>query len=80
MNAKRTTLNAQQINVSSMGIVMIDSIRSNILKEERKIWVHLPVSARDTASGQKYPGVYLLDAEKNFASVSGMTVQTYYIV
>ena len=50
----------------------MDSIQSGILHEERKIWVHLPASA-GLDKKKKYPVVYLLDAEKNFASVVGMT-------
>jgi uncharacterized protein len=64
-------IDAQENN--SIVIGNIDSIHSNILKEERKIWVHVPVSARTgTDSKKNYPVVYLLDAEKNFTGVVGM--------
>ena len=54
-----------------MTIGTVDSIQSGILHEERKIWVHLPATA-GLDKKKKYPVVYLLDAEKNFASVVGM--------
>lgn len=51
----------------------IDSISSKILNEKRKIWIHLPKSAQNTGfAKQKYPVVYLLDAEGHFSSVVGI--------
>ncbi|WP_229029180.1 alpha/beta hydrolase-fold protein [Flavobacterium sp. SLB02] len=51
----------------------IDSISSKILNEKRKIWIHLPKSAQNTGfAKQKYPVVYLLDAEGHFSSVVGL--------
>jgi predicted alpha/beta superfamily hydrolase len=51
----------------------IDSISSKILNEKRKIWIHLPKSAQNTSfAKQKYPVVYLLDAEGHFSSVVGI--------
>ena len=54
----------------------IDSIQSAILHEERKIWIYVPdsVSAEDFAK-QRYPVVYLFDAEAHFISVVGMIQQ-----
>ena len=43
-------------------------IKSNILEEEREIWVHLP-EAYD--SNEKYPVLYLLDGGGNFAHTVG---------
>jgi len=60
---------AQQNNPLVIGAA--DSIHSGILHEERKIWVHLPATA-GVDKKRKYPVVYLLDGEKNFASVVGM--------
>jgi len=62
---------AQQNNVVVIGSV--DSIHSQILKEQRRFWVHLPVSARDGLHlKKKYPVVYLLDGDWNFTGVVGM--------
>jgi len=62
---------AQQNNIVATGI--IDSIHSQILKEQRKFWVHLPPSViNGLHSEKKYPVVYLLDGDKNFNSVVGM--------
>ncbi|MEP3389563.1 MAG: alpha/beta hydrolase-fold protein [Reichenbachiella sp.] len=57
-------------------IGQIDSVYSNILGESRKIWVHLPTSAKNELFGeQKYPVLYLLDGSAHFHSVSGMVNQ-----
>ena len=62
---------AQQNNAIITGHA--DSLQSQILKEQRVVWVHLPPSVQ---AGQhpkkKYPVVYLLDGDKNFTSVVGM--------
>ena len=53
----------------------IDSIQSKILKEKRNIWIYVPKVKYDSAFlPQKFPVVYLLDAEQgdNFSSVVGM--------
>ncbi|MGC4039006.1 MAG: alpha/beta hydrolase-fold protein [Chitinophagaceae bacterium] len=64
-------LRAQQRNDVIIG--SIDSINSSILKEQRKIWVHVPPSFRSQNSdAKKYPVIYLLDAEKNYTGVVGM--------
>ncbi len=53
-----------------------DTVYSDILKEYREIWVHLPKSARNTTTGSaKYPVVYLLDGSAHFYSVTGMIKQ-----
>ncbi len=62
---------AQQNNPVTIGSV--DSIYSQILKEQRNFWVHLPASARDGLHPKKkFPVVYLLDGDKNFTWVVGM--------
>lgn len=63
------SLNAQ--NRDSVVIGSIENIHSEILNETRKIWIHVPASAK-TDSTKRYPVVYLLDAEKNFTGVVGM--------
>ncbi len=50
-----------------------DSIYSEILNEERKLWVYLPYRDNDSiAARKKYPVIYLLDGEWNFKLVRGM--------
>lgn len=62
---------AQQTNEIYVG--RADSLLSKVLHEQRRFWVHLPPSARNGEHPKKrYPVVYLLDAEWNFVSVSGM--------
>lgn len=50
----------------------IDSLQSNILGEQRKIWVHVPDQG---ASTERYPVVYVLDGDGHFSSVVGMIQQ-----
>ncbi|MES1219965.1 MAG: alpha/beta hydrolase-fold protein [Bacteroidota bacterium] len=55
-----------------------DNIYSSILKENRKIWVHMPDTSSPDAifAKQRYPVVYLLDGdEMNFSTVAGMINQ-----
>jgi hypothetical protein len=53
---------AQQNNAVTIG--SIDSIYSQILKEQRTIWIHLPPSAQsEEYKKKKYPDIYLLDAD-----------------
>jgi len=66
-----TPLTAQQTNPVIIGA--IDTLHSQILNEQRIIWVHVPESARNAAqTKKKYPVVYLLDGDKNFTSVVGI--------
>lgn len=53
----------------------VDSLHSDILGEERKIWVYVPNSANPLYSTQKYPVVYLLDGDGHFHSVTGIIQQ-----
>ena len=63
-----TPLTAQQTNPVVIGT--IDTLYSQILHEQRTIWIHVPESARSTIQAKKkYPVVYLLDGDKNFTSV-----------
>ena len=53
-----------------------DVIYSNILEEDREIWVHLPESTMDERfTPVKYPVLYLLDGASHFLSVTGMIKQ-----
>ena len=48
-------------------------IHSDILNEDREVWIHLPESYSDnTFKKTKYPVLYLLDGPGHFYSVSGM--------
>jgi predicted alpha/beta superfamily hydrolase len=54
----------------------IDSLQSNILGEQRKIWVYVPDGGGPgVISQQRYPVVYLLDGDAHFYSVVGMIQQ-----
>lgn len=53
----------------------IDSIQSEVLDEQRKVWIYLPAGAENPHSRQKYPVVYLLDGSGHFYSVAGMIHQ-----
>ena len=49
---------------------------SDILKEDREIWIHLPESAQSISKNlSKYPVLYLLDGPGHFYSVTGMIKQ-----
>jgi hypothetical protein len=52
----------------------IDSLYSDILKEQRKIWVYVPRTDRLFAR-KSFPVVYLLDGEAHFNSVMGLVQQ-----
>lgn len=64
-------------NDTKIVIGNIDSIDSKILKEKRKIWVHVPNTAQNGGlyAPVKYPVVYLLDGDAHFYSVVGMIQQ-----
>ncbi|WP_400079270.1 alpha/beta hydrolase-fold protein [Winogradskyella sp. R77965] len=50
----------------------IDSLYSEILKEQREIWIHVPDDFDNTKT---YSVIYVLDASKNFFTVTGMIKQ-----
>jgi len=50
----------------------IDSIYSNILKEKRNVWVYVP---NGDGKNQRFPVLYLLDAEDHFHSAVGIVKQ-----
>ena len=49
-----------------------DSIQSNLLKEKRKFYVHVPTAVDKEAARKRYPVVYLFDADAQFASTTSM--------
>lgn len=50
-----------------------NKIVSRQLKEERSIWIHLPENYHDKrAINHHYPVIYVLDAELNFLTVTGV--------
>jgi predicted alpha/beta superfamily hydrolase len=54
----------------------VDSVYSNILREKRKIWVHIPDTGDNMIYGKRhFPVVYLLDGDAHFYSVVGMIHQ-----
>ncbi|WP_299122506.1 alpha/beta hydrolase-fold protein [uncultured Winogradskyella sp.] len=50
----------------------VDSLYSEILKEQREVWIQVP---EETDSSRKYPVIYVLDASKNFYSITAMLKQ-----
>ncbi len=72
--ASQTLLHGQAVNQIIIGT--IDSLQSEILGEQRKVWVYVPNGGdQDICSKQKYPVVYLLDGPGHFLSVVGMIHQ-----
>jgi predicted alpha/beta superfamily hydrolase len=59
-------------NDNQITIGHIDSLKSDILGEMRKIWVHLPKKYQE---GKKYPVLYLLDGDGHFHAVTGLIKQ-----
>src|SRR4030095_16210175 len=54
----------------------VDSVYSNVLKEQRKIWVYVPnMNSGLQNSKQRFPVLYLLDGDAHFNSVVGMIQQ-----
>jgi len=51
-------------------------IYSEVLNEDREVWIHMPASYYDTLyTKTKYPVLYLLDGPEHFYAVSGMIKQ-----
>jgi uncharacterized protein len=69
------TLTFSQGKVEKENIVIgkIDSVQSNILGENRKIWVYVPDGAANNT--ERFPVVYVLDGDGHFSSVVGMIQQ-----
>ena len=71
-NKTQTTLNPN----NPITIGQIDSLYSNILNEQRKIWVHVPGEYNPSDTSQaKYPVLFLLDGDAHFHSVTGIIKQ-----
>lgn len=69
-----TTANSQ--NAEKITIGTIETITSNVLKEERKIWVYNPAAGHaPSRNTERYPVLYLLDAEDHYHSAVGMIKQ-----
>ncbi|WP_040282859.1 alpha/beta hydrolase-fold protein [Psychroserpens damuponensis] len=47
----------------------IDGLYSNILQEQRELWIHLP---QDFDDSKLYPVIYVLDASEHFYVITGM--------
>lgn len=61
---------AQTVVDHQIVIGRTDSVNSAILKEKRTVWVYLPDEY--ATSKDRYPVMYLLDADWNFAAFTGM--------
>ena len=64
------TSSCQKTGNISIGI--IETVYSPTLQEDRKLWIYNPGSR---ATNDRYPVLYLLDAEEHFASTVGMIKQ-----
>ncbi len=61
-----------QNSSSAINIGFIDSLHSNVLNENRNIWIHIPKKFNENCVQQKYPVVYLLDGPDHFVSFTGL--------
>ena len=69
-----TTIIGQNSNDITIG--EIKSIHSEILNEDRNIWIHVPKNTDGAVfQEKKYPVVYLLDGNHHFHSVTGVLKQ-----
>jgi uncharacterized protein len=66
-----------QTSSNKVVIGTVDSIYSSALKENRRVWVHVPNTNANSLYSHKiaYPVVYLLDGPAHFAYVTGMIQQ-----
>ena len=65
---------ARSQNTDYIIIGTADKIYSNIIKEDRSVWVYNPAWKNGT-NAQRYPVLYLLDAEEHFYATVGMIKQ-----
>lgn len=56
-------------NEKQIVIGKVDSLYSEILQEQREIWIQAP---KDFDNAKTYPVIYVLDASKNFYTVTAM--------
>jgi Predicted hydrolase of the alpha/beta superfamily len=69
-------LSAQAQNDNKIIIGKIDSVYSNVLKEQRKVWIYTPdMTSGDHSAGHRYPVLYLLDGDGHFPSIVGLIQQ-----
>lgn len=54
---------------NAINIGIVDTIESNILQEQRTIWIHTP---SNYSNDQQYPVLYLLDGEAHFYATVGI--------
>lgn len=59
-------------NERQLVIGHVDSLYSEILSEQREIWIHVP---EDFDSNEQYPVIYLLDGPEHFYVFTGMQKQ-----
>ncbi len=69
-----TLVKAQIIKDNQIIIGHADSVKSKILNEVRNIWIYLP-KGYNANSMERYPVIYLLDAEWHFEALSGIEHQ-----
>jgi len=75
-NACKQPAGTTATNDNQIVIGVIDSLNSSILHEQRKIWVYVPDSYKNSpGSKERYPVLYLLDGDAHFPSVVGMIQQ-----
>ena len=67
-----TTLKSQNIDYITIG--KVDKIYSNILKKNGRVWIYNP-GQNSKSNIQRYPVLYLLDAEEHFYATVGMIKQ-----
>lgn len=65
---------AKSQNIENITIGRVDKIYSNILKEERTLWIYNPAPTNRT-NLHRYPVLYLLDGEEHFYATVGMIKQ-----
>ena len=64
---------AQVPATGTVTIGTVDSLRSTILGEQRKVLIYTPPSYKDTTfTPRRYPVLYLLDGDAHFHSVTGL--------
>jgi len=66
-----TAAHAQTVKNNLVVIGKTDSVNSKILKEKRTVWIYMPADY-DANAKTRYPVIYLLDADWNFAAFTGM--------
>jgi len=65
----KATAQLTQNHDGQIVIGTVDSLYSQVLQEQRAVWVHVPEAFDST---KQYPVIYLLDAPEHFYAVTGM--------